>query len=1022
MVRQNRIVFNRFSALYFSIGLAVAVTIQSCSTTNHAPVYKQAYHDITSRYNAYHNANEKMKASLKNIEANVKDDYKEVLRVFPYSDVKQTGSFSSDFDDVIKRSTTAIQLHPYSNWSDDHFFLIGKAYYLKGDLDKSTQTFRYISTKYKEGVDYITVQRDLGKKYSDVKKKKKPKKDPNKPVYKSVKNKDGTKVIVSEDNRPKKKLVIHDHRRSDALVWLAKSYTQQKQFQDAEAVVAYARSDNKFYKDLDRALVLAEADIYVAQKSYSLAIPPLEKALEMMKKKKRAKTRPTFVLAQCYEAVGNYSSASKAYKDVLKCRPSFDMEFYSKIKRANLGRKSGGSSAEIKSLLARMSKEGKNREYLDQIFYELGEISLAESDKISARKYFRKSVDANTTNNEQRAQTFLRLAEIEFSEELYPAAKFNYDSCLIAMSKDDPRQPATETRAKMLDRLVTQLTTIQVEDSLQKIAKLSPDERLKFAKKIIADREEAERKKEDEKANTSRNAFEKTNQISQPQGAQQGGSGNTWYFYNVSLKSQGFNDFVKKWGRRPYEENWRRKDKSSVTVSEEVAEDEKKADTTIATAKKQAAETAPQTDEDKVLVDIPLTEEAMQKSNEKLISAYFELAVIYKEDFQNYRKSTRTFEEMNARFGRHKLLLESYYYIYLIAANHLNNAAKAEEYKNRILNEFPNSKIAMVLRNANYLAEETAKQNALDNYYADAYSDFSKGALASASEKISLADVQFKPNPLRPKFDLLKVLIMGKENRLEDYVQGLNKLIANSGDAEIKKIAEDLLASLNSSGLPMVDLSKQAPQPQEAEATVGGTSPSAPVLADGKPVTPAASEPDKSVVPASEKKEMPADKKDAAVPPPPATPEAKREKDAEVAPKPKPFKPLIDTVISNFSYVPDAPHLLMVFFKDPTVQQTQISAAVGAINQFNNEAFASLKLAAKPVLIDDKNKLITVRQFKNAALANEYYTAFVAKPDAVKGIEAEKFYTAIISFENFSKLLTERKADVYEQFFLWKYE
>ncbi len=1011
MIRQNYIVLNRLSELFIAAGLLMLLMAQSCSTTNHAPVHKQAYHDITSRYNAYHNANEKMKASLKNVEANIKDNYKEVIRVFPYSDTKQTSALGGDYDAVIKHSTTAIQLHPYSNWSDDHFFLVGKSYYLKGDLDKSTQTFRYISTKYKEGVDYIIIQRDMGKKSSDVKRKKKPKKDPNKPVYKTIVNKDGTKVLQAKDNRPKKTLVIHDHRRSDALVWLVKSLTQQKSFQDAEAVVAFARSDNKFYKDLDKELLLAEADIYVANKNYQSAIPPLEKVLAMMKKKKRAKTRPTFVLAQCYEAVGNYSSAAKAYKDMLKGNPNFDMEFYSKIKRANLGRKSGGSSAEIKKLLAKMSRDGKNKEYLDQIFYELGEISFAESDKISARKYFRKSIDANTTNEEQRAQTFLRLAEIDFAEELYAASKFNYDSCLLAMKKEDGRYDATEDRAKMLGRLVEQMNIIQVEDSLQKIAKMNPEERLKFAKKIIANREAAEQKNEDEKANASKSAFDKTNTanpLNQP--AQSAGSVSSWYFYNVALRSQGYNDFVKIWGRRKYEENWRRKDKSSVIVVDETAEDIAKNDSFTTKKKTEIVkDDTPQSDEEKVLVGIPKTEDELKKSTDKLVNAYFELAVIYKEDLKNYRKSIRTFEEMNERFGKHKLLLESYYYIYLLASNHLNNSAKAEDYKNKILNEFPNSKIAMLLRNTNYLAEETARQNELNNYYAATYNDFSSGALASASEKISLADVQFKPNPLRPKFDLLKVLIIGKENRLEDYVQALNKLIANTSDPDVKKTAEELLANLNSSGLPMVDLSKQAPPTPDSTSSSNVNSPQPntiptpqPTTQDNSPSTPVSTTDNTAtnIVPA-------ANKKDTVV--------------VASTPPPKPFKPLIDTVISNFNFTPDAPHLLMVFFKDPTIQQSQISVAVANINQFNNENFATLKLAAKPVLIDDKNKLITVRQFKNSNLASEYLTAFNSKPDIVKGIEPSKYYVALISFENFSKLLTERKTDVYEQFYLWKY-
>ncbi|MBX2903858.1 MAG: hypothetical protein KF872_09905 [Chitinophagales bacterium] len=1003
-----------FSPYSATVLLVLAIWAQSCSTTNHAPIHKQAYHDITSRYNAYHNAIEKWKATIKNIDANHKDDYREVIPVFSYTNAKETAAFSSDCDDIVKRSTGAIQAHPYSNWSDDHFILIGKSYYLKGDYEKAAQTFRYISTKYKDGVDYITIQKDRGKKYSDVVKKKKPKKDPNKPVYKEIKNKDGSKVLKAQDNRPKRKLEIHDPARSESIVWLVKALTAAKQFSDAEAVVAYAKSDNKFYQDYDLPLLLAEADLYVKQQNYNGAIEPLEKALEKLKKKPRARTRPTFVLAQCNEALGNYAAAAKGYKAVLKARPSYDMEFYAKIKRANLGRRSGGGSSEIKSLLLKMSRDGKNKEYLDQIYYELGEISLSESDKISARKYFRKSVTANTSNKEQLAQTFLRLAEIDFAEEQYAAAKYNYDSCLQAMSKDDKRYTQTEFKNKMLTRLVENLSVIHEEDSLQKIARMSESERTRFAQKIIAQREAEEQKKQDEKNNPTSN-FDKTNPLNNTnQNTNSTASGSTWYFYNSTVRAQGYTDFIKKWGSRKYEENWRRKDKSSSSTNDETTAAASETKDTTANNKKTELnkDGLPLTDEEKILQGIPLTEEAMKKSETRLALAYYNVAIIYKDDLQNYRKSLRTFEELNTRIPKHQFLLEDYYYCYLLCKDYLSNLTKAEEYKNKILSEFPQSKIAALLRNANFMAEETQRQNEIDTYYAGAYNDFLSGALASASEKIQLSNVKFNPNPLRPKFELLNVLILAKQNRLEDYVQALNKLIANTTDADVKKTAEGLLESLNNSGLPMIDLSKNPPPADTASTSSAATNANTAITTPTTITQSDTTSKTNTTAPAIKQTTPTTTPKDSSKPAQATT----------IAPTPPTTKPKIDTVISNFVFNADAPHLVMLFFKDPSVTQTQIMAAVAAINKFNAETFATLRLTAKSVLLDEKNKLITIRQFKNKTSAAEYTAAFAAQQSLMKDIDPAKYYLASISFENFSKLLTEKKSDVYEQFYLWKYE
>ena len=53
---------------------------------------------------------------------------------------------------------------------------------------------------------------------------------------------------------------------------------------------------------------------------------------------------------------------------------------------------------------------------------------------------------------------------------------------------------------------------------------------------------------------------------------------------------------------------------------------------------------------------------------------------------------------------------------------------------------------------------------------------------------------------------------LAKQNRLGDYVQALNKIINKSKDVAVKKAATDLLAALNKSSLPQIDLSKDTLQ------------------------------------------------------------------------------------------------------------------------------------------------------------------------------------------------------------------
>jgi tetratricopeptide (TPR) repeat protein len=787
-----------FRLILIAMGLWMA---SGCSTTNHAPIHAMVYHDLTGHYNAYFNTKEKFKTVMTSIDKAHKDDFKQVIPLFSYNDPKECGSYGGDLEDIEKRCTESIQLHKVSNYADDHFLLMGKARYIKGDYDKAQTFFKYITTEYKNGVDYVR-ERKKENKAARPNYKKKPAK---KPRFKQQMDDKGNLVLVQIDDRPKYSPWIHEPARAEALVWLAKTYTANKQYTEASAVIQYAHSDPKFYKNLDKIVQSTEADNLLRQKNYTDAILPLEVYLHMTKKKKE-RVRPLFVLAQIYELNKNYARSAEYYKSVLKSRPNYDMEFYAKIRRANLGRKSGGSSSEIRHLLANMSHDGKYKDYFDQIYYELGEISLTENNRADARKYFRKSINTSTKNMDQKALSFYRLASMDYEEELYVSSKYNFDSTLTALAVDDTLQPFVKQRDKVLANLVTQINTIYREDSLQRIAKMSPADRKRFIRKLVNEQDKIAAEKETLKVwglkQTAPDIAKGPADILAPNLG--GDETSVWYFYNTNLRSNGYGEFQKKWGRRKLEDNWRRKDKSAAATSDTPDSDTTKNKKTD----QENADNLPVGDkEQKLMADVPLTADAMTKSSDNLVNAYYLMGAIYKDDLQNYRKAIVTFEELNKRFDKHRFLLESYYQLYLLHTK-LKNNAKAETYRGQILAEFPNSTIAKYLQDPKYLDEAKNKDNALYTYYASAFSDYSHAQYASAARKCVDADGQFKENPLKPKFDLLIAMIQGKENRLDEYIQSLNKVITKYPTSPEKDLAQQLLTSLNKSKLPQVDRSK----------------------------------------------------------------------------------------------------------------------------------------------------------------------------------------------------------------------
>jgi tetratricopeptide (TPR) repeat protein len=997
------LIFSLFTALLLLYG---------CSTTNHSKLPTQAYHDITSHYNAYFNTNEKVQSILTLAETSHKDKFDSVIPVYYYSSPKEFASNSSDLDDVIKRSTAAIQLHPTANWADDHFLVIGEAYYLKGEYDKASNSFKYITTQYKNGVNYVTVMKSLHKK---VGKYVPGKTVAPKPQIKTTVNPDGTKSLEKVDNRPENTIWIHTPARSEALVWLIKTYTRQGKFDQALAIVTYVRSDNNFYKNYDPDLDLAEADVRVAKKDYAGAIDPLVKYLgrEKIKKRKSLTVRPLFVLAQCYQMTGNNTKAIENYKLVLKSHPNYDMEFYAKLKMAKLARGSSGNNAEILALLANMSKQSRYRDYWDQVYYELALISLSENNRLQARKYLKSSIRASKSD-EQKATAFLKLAELDYEDEAYVPSKFLYDSTLHFMSKNDKQYRSVEERDKLLDNLVKQLNIIAEEDSLQRLASLSKED---LAQAIQA--QIAKKKKEDEDKKAAAEAAKQQaqynnnnpNGISGQNQQSQNTNGSSWYFYNTGTRAAGYTDFEKKWGKRTLEEDWRRSNKSTATSSE----DEVAIDTV--SNKKDTTQVVKGSIEEKMLANVPTTPEKMAKSVDRMVDAYYNAGTIYKDGLESYPKAQDMFETLNQRFAKHKLLLESYYNLYLIALK-LKNNEMAEKYKALILDKYPESVIAKVLKDPNYVNVAKMKDKAIDDYFESAYDDYAQNKLDSAWYKIEMSNTLFKPNPLSAKFQLLQALILSKQNRLGDYVQALNGIINKGTDAQIKKSATDLLSLLNKSKLPQVDLSKDTTRRDSLNAIYGAM----------KPMAINEARPDTAELTLLQKMEQAKQlaikqgkfKQDTTQKPNVATTNAKDTtgKGAATAVSGGNAPNVVqEDTTSPYVRSDDAVHLFVIYIKDPATTKAAIMSTLAKVNAYNSTQFPDKRLTAKQSLIDAKNQLIAVRQFKSKADVLAYYNSIITQGQLFSDMQASQYALTAISMPNFSTLLSEKDIDAYIKFF-----
>lgn len=724
--------------------LTVALIWSSCSTKRNT-VVSRAFHNLTARYNGYYYSTENIKEGEYKIEQNNKENYDKILPVFIYPSSEKAKATFPEFDKAIKKSTTCIQRHAIKDskgthiptsgkWIDNNWINIGIARFYKRELFSGVEAFEYVARTY-------------------------------------VKSKD--KYL--------------------AMLWMIKSYNEIGAVSSSEPIISLLKNEKDLPTSIKRELPAVQADYFFRKGLYTEASAKLMEAVRNknmisgVSKKKRA--RYSFIIAQLLEEQKDYKRAKKYYENTIKLKPNYEMVFYSKIKIARMLDVKRNSSEKTKKELIKMSKEFKNTDYFDVIFYTLGEIEEKEKNVDMAVVYYKKSVATSVANANQKALSYLKLGEISFENTNYQLAQAYYDSTLVTLPKDHPNYNKIVARQTTLINLVSYLNTIKREDSLQRVAKMSDAERSEYIGKIIRKLEEDEAKAKEEKEKLQNdNLTNPNNNLTNPVNTNQPATQTSFYFYNQNTVSFGVSDFFKKWGNRKNEDNWRRSNKT-LTIDEPTKE--------ITDTKTNDKETKvdPRKTEAFYLKSLPTSDSLLKASNKKIIEAFYLLGTTYKEDLGNNKKAIAAFEELNTRYAKHKYLLNTYYQMYRMYEQQKQND-KAEFYKEKILNQYPNSEFAQIIKNPKYAEEKENETSEVEKEYTAIYKKYTDGNCTEVITDCANANVKFGKSKLTPKFEFIRTVCAGKVYGVDSLEYGMKNIVALYPNSEVWNLANDILSAI----------------------------------------------------------------------------------------------------------------------------------------------------------------------------------------------------------------------------------
>ncbi|MCS6990270.1 MAG: tetratricopeptide repeat protein [Chitinophagales bacterium] len=713
-----------------------------------------AYKNTNARYNGYYYAKLKMTEAEKQVLDSRKDDYEQLVPLYLTGNPDDAFS-ATDMDSIIRRLTLVIKLRNSKKWNDDAYFNIGKAYYYKKDYTSALAAFQHVSAR---------IGKPTPASNSDTEKKKQKKVNP----YTGTVSESGTTPSLL-------KKISHQPVYYTNLLWLIRTHAVLGNYGEALALIALLEEDQQFPSELRADLRVVHAFVHIQQKHYPLAIDQLKKAIELTRSERTA-TRYTYIMAQLYERTGDYGTAAQYFQRVSAMKPSPEMDFHARIAVVKSFLVSGtGSPTQTVAALQEMAQNPNFYTFRDQIYYYIGLVHLLQGQKQQAQESFLQSVKYSMDNQHQKGLSFLQLGNMALKEKDYPTASAYHDSAVVYLTPKLDTLARVQERKTVLAQIVAYLNTIKQEDSLQQLAALSPQE----LEKLLA-REAARQRKEQMKQEESSSPLP-----ADASSAQATAIAGNWYFYNPSLKSTGYNEFLLRWGNRRNEDNWRR---STTTADGQPTTDQEKStqdkdlggDDALIKAMREA---------------LPLTEEKRSASNQRIFEAYMGLGYLLHTGLHDLPEAISVYQKAWQRFPDHPGIDRCLYSLYLLHEQ-TNNNSQASYFRELLLSRYPNSVFAGVLSDPMYFQRQQQQQQQLAQLYAAAFNAFTSGNYRQVIRHASLADSLFRPNPLKPKFDLLQALAVGGLTERNGYIAALDSVTRRYPSGEEREKAVEILTLL----------------------------------------------------------------------------------------------------------------------------------------------------------------------------------------------------------------------------------
>lgn len=710
------------------LGALLAV---GCSTKKDAFLNRN-YHAISTKYNVLYNGNEALRLGLQELNSNYEDNYWERLPIEPLKvDVLALPGMPSDLDSSPKefkkaeeKAVKAVQKHSMliarrerNSQIDNAYLLLGKSRYYSKRFVPALEAFNFVLLNY-PNADLINETR----------------------------------------------------------IWQAKTLVRLQNEEQAIENLKYLLKDQELSSKIKEEAHTAIAMAYVRMDSLQQVTNHLNKAV-LTHNNSEQTARNLFILGQIYRGKKLLDSSNSAFQKVIDYKKSpFKYKIHAHIEKA----KNVSNKEEVIAAINELKKQVKDRDnkpYLDELYYQLGTIEKAINLE-KAIGYFKKSLQASTSNNLQKELAYQAIGNLYFDKAEFITAGAYYDSILQITKEENTKRIRRLTRKRNnLNEVIFYENIAKTNDSILAITSMDKEGQTAFftahIEKLKANGELQQQK------TTSGTGFYGSNK-SNDKNLTIG----KWYFYNIQAVGFGMQEFRRVWGNRPLEDGWRLSDKTTLNLGENNLEiTQKGTQITIPEELKLSYYL------DKIISDKFKIDSITNERDE----AYFKLGVIYKEQFKAVELATNKLEKLCAFNPALTILLPAKYHLYKIYSSQNND--KATLLKNDIVNNYPSSKYAKIILNPDKVLSEGAEITPEDEY-ASVFYEYKDELFESVIKKSTVAIDKYEGEKIVPKFELLKAYAIGKKEGLTAFKEALDYVAMNYPNTEEGKKALEVIDAI----------------------------------------------------------------------------------------------------------------------------------------------------------------------------------------------------------------------------------